>query len=144
MGRVLHELGGEGDGGVDLVGRPPGKALGVDEVVGGQSLTGVARRLDGGGGRNSVGSVPKVSRPAMVGQSTPPSSRSVTRVLRRRSSQGMAGERPKKASSRWRLRWSTVAARTGCSSNTYSRPRCWNRRASSGGVRSRLVEPTRR
>ena len=46
-------------------------------------------------GRKSVGSLPKVIRPATVGLSTPFSSLKVTRVLRSRSSQGIVGERPK-------------------------------------------------
>ena len=47
----------------------------------------------------------------------------LARGFRSKSSQGMVGDRPKNASSRWRLRSSTAAARTGASSNTYSRPR---------------------
>ena len=64
-------------------------------------------------GRNPDGSVPKTSRPATVARSTPSSSRYVTRVFRSRSSQGMVGDLPKNASSRWRLRPSTVAGEDG-------------------------------
>ena len=92
----------------------------------------------------SVGSRPKLSSPATEGRSTSSRSRMVTRVLRNRSGHGIVGEIPKWASNRVRLRSSAVAAKTFRSSNTNSRLRSWNRRASSVGSRSRLVEPTRR
>ena len=46
----LHEAGDEGDAGVDLVGDGAGELFRVDEVVGGQAGSPVARGLDGAGG----------------------------------------------------------------------------------------------
>ena len=46
----LHEAGDEGDAGADLVGDGAGEAFCVDEIVGGQSGSPVARGFDGAGG----------------------------------------------------------------------------------------------
>ena len=76
----LHEAGDEGDIGIDLVGGWTGELFCMDEIVGGQSGSPVARGIDGAGGEELGRFGPEDQPTSHGGWSTPSSSRRVTSV----------------------------------------------------------------
>ena len=139
----LHEAGDEGDASVDLVGDGAGEPFRVDEVVGGQPGSPVAGGFDGAGGEEP-GRLRSEDQQAGDGRPV----HSVFVPVRHAGipEQVEPGDGRRSAEERFEpVAVEVIHGRgeDGLFVEHVLAARCWKSRASSGGVRSRFVDPSR-